>query len=226
MSSRTSARVSLLPANHASVEPQGRPRQIARYRPGQVIYREGAVATRLYTVRRGIAKLIRHLPNGRARIVRLQTAGSMIGLPPASITGRTYPYTAVAVGRLEAECLPHGYIDALCREQPERYFGLLEHLCRQVREADLWITEFSTGSIESRVARLIRYLATIEDEIPAAEVELLTCQDMGEILGVTPESVSRTVAEFKRRRVLSLAAKRPVERFACDLDALEDLARG
>jgi CRP/FNR family transcriptional regulator len=33
-------------------------------------------------------------------------------------------------------------------------------------------------------------------------VELLTCEEMASVLGVTPESVSRTLAEFKRQRIL------------------------
>jgi CRP-like cAMP-binding protein len=207
----------------AYAAPQHRVCQHRRFGPRQVICREGDSATSVYAIRRGIAKLVRHLPNGRARIVRLQGPGSLLGLPANE--GERFAYTAVAVDDMEVECLPTSYIRWLRSERPDQYLPLLENLHKQVRQADLWITEFSTGSIKSRVARLITFLSSIEEDVPRGEVELFTCQDMGEILGVTPESVSRTLAALKRSGVLHACEGMPADRYRCDLQALEAVAR-
>ena len=74
--------------------------------------------------------------------------------------------------------------------------------------ADAWITQFSTGSIKARVARLITFLSYLETETPPDFVELLTCEEMASVLGVTTESVSRTLADFKRQQILQRVGNR------------------
>ena len=57
-------------------------------------------------------------------------------------------------------------------------------------------------------------------------LRLLTCEEAAEALGVTPESVSRYLAEFKRDRLLRRASSSDPELFFCDLAALEAVASG
>jgi CRP/FNR family transcriptional regulator len=193
--------------------------------PDSILFREGAEASSVYAIRGGIVKLVRHLPNGRARIVGLHGPGGVIGLPAGAGEAPVNPHSAIALGPVDTRCWSSVHMRRLRSEEPERYIQLLETLYGQVRQADLWITEFSTGRIRSRVARLILFLERTEDGPSAGEVELLTCQDMGEMLGVTPESVSRIVADMKRREILVPVATEPAERFLCDMEALQAIAR-
>jgi CRP/FNR family transcriptional regulator len=73
-------------------------------------------------------------------------------------------------------------------------------------QADRWIADFSTGGIKSRVARLLEYLAELKQGESRDRVELLTVNEMAEILGVTQESVSRILAAFKRSDILQKQA--------------------
>src|SRR6056297_1264838 len=193
--------------------------------PDTILFREGAEASSVYAIRGGIVKLVRHLPNGRARIVGLHGPGGVIGLPAGGSDAPVNPHSAIALGPVDTRCWSSVHMRRLRSEEPERYIELLETLYGQVRQADLWITEFSTGRIRSRVARLILFLERTEDCPSPGEVELLTCQDMAEMLGVTPESVSRIMADMKRRQLLVPVATEPVERFLCDLEALQAVAR-
>ncbi|MDZ7662940.1 helix-turn-helix domain-containing protein [Thiohalophilus sp.] len=56
-------------------------------------------------------------------------------------------------------------------------------------------------------------------------VELLTTDEMADILGVTAESVSRVIAELKRESVLDPIKNNNESLFTCDLEALEKLAQ-
>jgi CRP/FNR family transcriptional regulator len=49
---------------------------------------------------------------------------------------------------------------------------------------------------------LLAYLADMDCNQPTGTFELLTVHEMADILGVTPESVSRHLASFKRQSVL------------------------
>jgi CRP/FNR family transcriptional regulator len=171
-----------------------------RFLAGEVIYREGEHVDRIYVIRSGLVKLLSYLANGRARIVRLHADDHWIGLE--GLVGESYAHTAIAVDDVEVRQVAIRSVQRLNRNNP----GLLGQLLRQwhgaLVHADRWIAEFSTGGIKPRVARLLEYLAEFKYGRPLEKVELLTVCEMAEILGVTQESVSRTLATFKRAAIL------------------------
>lgn len=193
------------------------------FAPGEALYRESDSARNLYVIKQGLVKLVSHLPNGRVRIVRLHARGSLVGL--GSFFEATHRHSAVAVGQVVADSIPLAALRRLRDSDPLAYCDLLERWQAQLGDADTWITEFSTGSIRARVARLVNFLSELENAENATEVRLLTCEDMAAVLGVTPESVSRVLAEFKRGRMLRCCVnQRSVHRFERDIDALRTVA--
>jgi len=166
----------------------------------EVISREGDPVTRLYLIRSGLVKLLSYLPNGRARIVRLHSRDHWIGLE--GLLGQSYTHTAIAIDKVAVE---HCSIYSLQRFQQENPGALRQLLCQwhgDLAQADKWILDFSTGEIKCRVARLLRFLAELENGQASNQVELLKVHEMADILGVTQESVSRVLAGFKRSRIL------------------------
>jgi CRP-like cAMP-binding protein len=191
--------------------------------PADTLYREGEEADVIYLIKKGLVKLISYMPNGRARIVRLHAVDSLVGL--SSLYEAKYEHTAIAVGHVEAECIPVRSLMRIRTEDPSAYCCFLENWHWQMRVADTWITQFSTGSIRARVARLVNFLSEIEPGLSSTEVQLLTCEEMAAILGVTPESVSRILAEFKRERMLLRGAHRDsTQLFVRDVEALQMVA--
>ncbi len=166
----------------------------------EVIYQEGDYANNVYAIRSGLVKLIRYLPNGRARIIRLHGSGAWLGL--GGLLNQPCEHTAVAIEAVEVYCIPVNKLLALKQKQPQHFFQFMEKWYEHLCEADMWIAEFSTGAIRSRVARLVRFLSEIEYGQSSAVVELLTVHEMADILGVTQERVSQLLAEFKRSDVL------------------------
>lgn len=194
-----------------------------KYQHGEVIYHEGEESHLLYIIRHGMLKLINHLPNGRSRIVRLHKRGSLLGLD--GLMDEEHEHTAIAVDEVELYKVPHNLFRHWKEEEPRLYNQLLEHWREYLNHADTWITEFSTGSVKGRVARLLRYLARFESETGPQVVELLTTDEMADILGVTAESVSRVIAELKREMILEPIENNAESLFTCDLERLEQLAQ-
>ena len=85
--------------------------------------------------------------------------------------------------------------------------------------ADTWITDFSTGAIRGRVARLIRFLVENDEASGPREVSLLTVDEMADVLGVTAESVSRVMADMKRRKILQSISDQP-DFYRCNIEIL------
>jgi CRP/FNR family transcriptional regulator len=166
----------------------------------EVIYRESTGIDRICIIRSGLVKLLSYLPNGRARIIRLHARNQWLGLE--GLLGQPYEHTAIAVDDVVVEYLSTHSVQHLVMDEPGRLLQLLHQWQRYLAQADKWISEFSTGGIRPRVARLLQFLAELEYGSSTDTVELLTVSEMSEILGVTPESVSRIVATFKRRDIL------------------------
>lgn len=170
------------------------------YTSGEALYHEASLIEALYVVRSGRIKLLSYLDNGRARIVRLHNSGSVIGLN--GLMEEQHAHTAMAIDDVVVYQIPMPLIRRVKEEDPDAYCKLLEYWHEYLHTADTWITEFSTGAIRGRVARLIRFLVEQDEQTGPSEVTLLTVEEMSEILGVTPESVSRVMAEFKRSKIL------------------------
>jgi len=190
--------------------------------PHDVIYHQGSPARSVTFITSGLLKLIVHLPNGRARIVRFHRPGSVLGL--SGLLGRDNEHTAVALTPVTALRLPLSAVQHLRMEDPETYISMTERWHDYLRDADMWITQFSTGPIRGRVARLLSFLAEFSPESANDQVQLLTCEEMGSVLGVTSESTSRILAEFKREHILVTDHDRPGELYNADLGRLHAIA--
>ncbi len=203
-------------ASHSSI-----PAAVSRleFRPGEAIYHRDKASKSLFLVRKGLIKLLTYLPNGQSRIVRLHKSGSMIGMD--GLMNYNHQHTAVAINDVSLFQIPHSVLLPLRKEDPQLYNRLLENWHEYLTYADTWITHFSTGKIRARVARLVRFLARFDEDTGPQIVELLTTEEMAEVLGVTPESVSRVIAEFKRESILENIENNPESLFSCDLGRLQ-----
>mgnify|MGYP000927605685 CR=1 FL=1 len=163
--------------------------------PGELLYHTGATGERLFTLRSGLIKLVRYLPDGTQRIVRLVQASDVLGLEV--LLDAPYEHEAIAMQSSELCCLPVQVVRDLSARNPVLHKELLNRWQKALSHADTWLTELSTGSARSRVARLILWLAANGDR--ANECRLFSREDLGAMLGITTETASRTIAEFKRQ---------------------------
>ncbi len=183
---------------------------------GSTLYRAGDKDERMFTIRTGVLKLVQYLPDGNQRIVRLVRATDVIGLE--ALLGQPYQHDAVVLQPTQACSLPVSVVGALSDSNPKLHKELLNRWQHALEEADAWLTELSTGSAKQRVARLLLRLVRNEE---TSECDLFSREDMGAMLGITTETASRTIAEFKRNSLL--VETRP-NHFLLDIRNLERIA--
>lgn len=182
------------------------------------LYGQGEAAAHVYTIRSGLIKLRVDLPNGGQRIVRLLGPGDLIGME--ALVGDPYHHSAIVMQDADLCRIPLEVVRKLDQTSPEVHRALQQRWQRSVDQADLFITSLSTGSAESRMARLLMMLLQSQTTIHT-EFSLPSREDMGALLGITTETASRIMAEFKRRGLVQM--DRSIY-MGCDQDQLAALA--
>jgi CRP-like cAMP-binding protein len=192
------------------------------YSQHETLYHQGDKIDTVHFMTGGLVKLIAYLPNGRARIVRLHRQGSVLGL--SGLRGQDNEHTAVAISAVTTLRLPIKAVQRLRMDDTDSYLSLIERWHDYLQDADKWIVQFSTGPIRGRVARLLSFLEDFAPDHTEGHVQLLTCEEMASILGVTSESVSRIIADFKRKHILSHDRCASGETYQADVDQLRHIA--
>jgi CRP/FNR family transcriptional regulator, anaerobic regulatory protein len=187
------------------------PGRYSRHGVGEIIYRQGQPSSTIHTVCSGLVKLTCELPDGSHRVVRLLHPDCAFGLE--ALLGQGYMHQATSVGRTEICQVSAQAIRTMAIEHAERQQALMEQWRQALIEADFVIARLSTGPARERVARLILHLCRASHgnacQAPSRE-------DMASLMGLTPETVSRTTATLKRDHVI--AECRGV--FTCDMPRL------
>jgi CRP-like cAMP-binding protein len=172
----------------------------------------------LFTLRSGVIKLLQYLPDGSQRIVRLLKDSDALGLE--ALVDQPYQHDAVALTDCEICAIPVSVIEGLGRERPGLYRELMARWQQALSEADAWLTQFTTGTARQRVARLLLRLSCPDQN---NHLPLFGREDMGAMVGLTTETVSRTIAELRRQGVLR---DRGANLQECDRGTLRRIADG
>jgi CRP/FNR family transcriptional regulator len=162
------------------------------------VYHQGEDAAAVFTIRSGLLKLEYTQADGSRRIVRLLRRGDTAGLE--SLVNQQYRHTAVALQRMSVCRVPSEVVERLNRDTPRICRQLMQRWQKAVDDADAWLTGLSTGAARVRVARFVLYLAESSDD---GRFSLVNREDMGSVVGISKESASRVVAEFKRNGLIT-----------------------
>ncbi len=170
---------------------------VMSYDSTETVYHQGDAALTAYTLRKGLVKLIKMLPNGRAQIVRVIREGELFGFD--GFAGENYNHTAIPLTEIEVCRLPLNELLELKRQHPEIENAMMKRWVQHLREAEDMMVELGAKKAAERLASfLIRWCAS--GSTPNAWIELpLSRGEMGELLGLTIETVSRFLSEWKRQ---------------------------
>lgn len=175
---------------------------------GDSLQRMGDQAASLMTLRVGMVKLVRNMADGRQRIVRVLRPGDVLGLE--ALFSSTYECEAVALTPVKVCRLPVEVIHRLNRETPRLHQRLMGKWHQSLKEADDWLADLNFGNARQRLAGLVlkmRANALAGSPLPGTPPEsggvtLFSREDMGAMLDLKLETVSRTLSAFIREGLL------------------------
>lgn len=186
-----------------------------RYSAKSMFYNQGDQGNNVYSIRRGIVKLVQNQPDGTQRIVRLLGPGAIIGLE--ALLDKAYRHTAIALQEVDA-CRIHSVtLQRLETEKPMLSEKVMSHWEQHLCTADRWISELSSGTVRARTLKLLNFLCELEGS-GVDTVQFFGYEDMASMLGTSRETFSRIVGELKDEGVLSKTEDKHVYRLSASGD--------
>jgi CRP/FNR family transcriptional regulator len=175
------------------------------YGPNHALFSEREEVHGLYVVLEGEIRISINSSEGRRLSLRIARKGDVLGLSsvlsgsPYEMTAETlYPAKVALIGRRE-------FLGFLSRH-PEIYMSVTEELSRHVSMACHQLrTVGLCASAPEKLARLL--LEWSENELSTTSCGRvrfsLTHEEIGEFIGASRETVTRTLSNFKHRRLVS-----------------------
>lgn len=167
-----------------------------------MLFAEGESAQHLFSITSGVLMVFKLSIDGRRQITGFLFQGDLLGL---SLDGR-YTYNAEAIVESTVNQYPVSQTQNLIRLYPEMERRLCKITRQELAEAQEQMLLLGQMSAKERMAAFLLKLARHASDrgYPADEVSMpMTGEMMGDYLGLSKETVSRSLAYFKRKGLIS-----------------------
>ena len=191
--------------------------------PGQTLFQEQSEATTVYSVTAGTMKIYKLLPDGRCQVTGFLFPGDFLGLAQDD----AYAYSAEAVTYTALCCYTRGQLESLMQRYPQmeqRLLGMAKHELVVAQEQMLLL---GRKTARERLASFLLMLArgAIRRGQSGNPVFIpMSRSDIGDYLGLTTETVSRTFTQLKRNRLIEAESGSRIRLLA--MERLSELSEG
>ncbi|WP_216690941.1 response regulator [Hymenobacter siberiensis] len=176
--------------------------KVHAFRKKQDIFQAGDEPLRAYLVRSGRVKTMHSTAAGKELITEFYGPGEFFGYLPL-LDGTSHFDTAVTVEDTELVYLPQADFMALLLRDPDVSQQFIRLLAGRVRARELQLVGMAYASLRRRVADALLHLHARADADPAAGITI-TREDLSALVGTPPESLSRTLNEFRQEGLVEL----------------------
>lgn len=174
--------------------------QVVQLSRGETLFRRGEPATRCYGVRHGMVQLTLSTSDGATKVAELIGPSETFGEAVMFLEG-TFPVDASAVVASAVVRVPAEAIFAVTDTDPRSARKLLAALSMRIHQRMQDIEMYTLFSASKRV---VAYLAKTDQR----QVELVPSKKIvASRLGVTPETLSRVLAELVAAGIVSVSGR-------------------
>ncbi len=177
-----------------------------QYKKGQVIFYGGNEAYGLYCVLSGRVKLYKTGVDGKQQIVRIAGPGNLLGYR-SLFSEEAYSASAEVLEDAIICCIEKKYFISFVSKNCRLALGLIKKLSRELREAEALATSIAHRSVRERMAELLLMLREVYGK-PTSKGVIIQLQlsraELGEMIGITPETSIRLLTEFKNDKTIEV----------------------
>lgn len=178
------------------------------FKRGSTIYREGTRINGFYCINDGIVKIYKTGIDGKEQIIRFAKKGEIIGF--RSVLARELACSsAEVISDTQACYLPSELLITLIKNNGNFSLELIQLTCRELGEANTFITDIAQKTVRERLAEI---LIRLKNEFGISEDRVLqislTREELANIVGTATESVIRLLSEFKQDKLIDLDGRK------------------
>ncbi|KVE25075.1 Crp/Fnr family transcriptional regulator [Burkholderia singularis] len=174
-------------------------------RRNEALFREGDAFDNLYAVRSGSLKTVATRYDGREQVTGLHLAGEALGLD--GICDDAHPRTAIALEDSSVCVIPYSALKALCSKASTMQLRMHKLMSEQIVRETSQAMVLGSLNAEERVAAFLLDVSSryMKRGYSPTEFNLrMTREDIGSYLGMTLETVSRTLSKFHKRGLIEM----------------------
>ena len=171
---------------------------ITSYTAKETIYFQGATPNNAFTLRKGMVKLVKSLPDGRVQIIRILKTGDLFGFD--GFSHLNYNQSAIALTDCELCHLPINGLQKLREKQPTIDKAMMNRWIQHLRNAEDMMVELGTKKASERLASFLVNWG--EEEKDGWKKMPLSRKEIGNLLGLTVETVSRFLSQWKKMSII------------------------
>ena len=180
------------------------PKELAK---GQYLFREGAASEGFYVVQRGAVNVHRVSAHGKEQIISVFRTGQSFAEAALASAGG-YPADARAIEQSTVLLIPKADILGLLRKRPELALRMLGSMSQHLRVLVGLLDDLTLKDVETRLANWL--LKRCPRPLPACAVEFQldrTKRVLAAEIGTVSETLSRTFADFRGKKLIRVAGK-------------------
>jgi len=196
---------------------------VVRHARGETIYSQGSPGDSLVILLSGSLKITNVTTDAREVVLGFAKPGALIG-EIAVLDGSPRSADVVALEATEAFVIYRRDLMPILRSNPDATFALVEGLCSMIRATNARVESQGMQTQARCAACLVNLVQQHGREAGEDSVVIdlkITQRDLGNFLGLTRETVSRTLSEFKESGLIETKGNSIV---VLDLDGLQEIA--
>jgi CRP/FNR family transcriptional regulator, cyclic AMP receptor protein len=190
----------------SSLEGLDRIKHASSYPEGSVVFVEGQMPRGVYILCQGRAKLLATSREGKTIILKIAEPGEILGLH-AAVTGKPYELTVETLQPCQLAFIRREDFLTFLKERGDACLQAARQLSNDCQSAYEMIRSIGlSGSVSEKVARLLLQWTPQATE-NQGEIRLklaLTHEEMAQLIGVSRETVTRTLSQFKKQHIIEL----------------------
>jgi CRP/FNR family transcriptional regulator, anaerobic regulatory protein len=196
---------------------------IRQWKKRETIFRAGDPIGSFFKIRKGMAAVSRALDDGRRQIVAIRVPGDCMGYVD---TAGAYAFEGEALTDVETCGFDRHKFDAFAARHPDLAAALAETLSGALKQFGEAILVLGQLSSTERVAHFLAEIDALyrERHVLVKPLSLHMCRgDIADYLGLTIETVSRSIGKLKKRGVIGLVGSDEV--MILDYDRLRSIGK-
>lgn len=183
-----------------------------RFGADEIIFMEGDDADDVWSIAAGVARVVRLMPDGRRQVTGFLFSGDFLGV--SFNRSELYGYSAEAVTDATIRAYARRPLERLIDSDPKVRRLFLTEMSHELTAAQDRMLFLAHRSADERVAAFLLYLArradrTMIDDKGDSDTLLIPMRwgDIADYLGLTPETVSRSMTAFRRDGLIAAVGR-------------------